>query len=64
MIQNDFVAMRKEYNASAEDLHALLILSRMVGKLQGKPILDAQAWNEAKRMEEDRRRRVSLLPRK
>lgn len=64
MIQNDFVEMRRNFNATAEDLHCLLILSRMMGILQGKKVLDTNVWNEAKRMEEDRRCRIELLPKK
>lgn len=64
MIQNDFVEMRRNFNATADDLHSLLILSRMMGILQGKQVLDTNIWNEAKRMEEERRRRVELLAKK
>lgn len=64
MIQNDFVAMRQDFNASAEDLHSMLILSRMLGIIQGKVVLDEQSWNDAKQMEQERRKRVSVIPSK
>lgn len=64
MIQNDFVNMRRDFNATAEDLHALLILSRMLGIIQGKSSLDADCWTQAKQMEEERRKRINQLPKK
>lgn len=64
MIQNDFVEMRKEFNATADDLHSMLILSRMLGIIQNKTILDAESWNQAKQMEAKRRHRIELLPKK
>lgn len=62
MIQEDFVEMRRSFNASADDLHMMLILSRMLGIIQGKKTLDAESWNQAKLMEAERRKRVELLP--
>lgn len=64
MIQDDFVIMRKDYNASADDLHTMLILSRMIGILHGKTSLDTESWNEAKRLERARRERVNVIPSK
>lgn len=64
MIQNDFVEMRKTFSATADDLHSMLILSRMLGIIQNKTILDADSWNQAKQMEEERRRRIDLLSKK
>lgn len=46
MIQEDFLEMRRSFNASADDLHMMLILSRMLGIIQGKTTLDAQSWNQ------------------
>lgn len=62
MIQEDFIEMRRSFNASADDLHMMLILSRMLGILQGKTILDDQSWNRAKAMESERRTRIEALP--
>lgn len=64
MIQNDFVEMRRTFNATADDLHSMLILSRMLSIIQGKSILDADSWNQAKRLEEERRKRIKELPKK
>lgn len=64
MIQNDFVEMRKSFNATAEDLHSMLILSRMLGIIGSKTTLDAECWSRAKQMEEERRKRISSLPKK
>lgn len=62
MIQEDFIEMRRSFNASADDLHMMLILSRMLGIIQGKKILDTESWNRAKAMEAERRRRIEALP--
>lgn len=62
MIQDDFIEMRRLFNASADDLHMLLILSRMLGIIQGKKLLDAESWNQAKSMEMERRKRIDALP--
>ncbi|XP_031627150.1 mini-chromosome maintenance complex-binding protein [Contarinia nasturtii] len=62
MIQEDFIEMRRTFNASADDLHMMMILSRMLGIIQGKKMLDAQSWNQAKTMESERRKRVEALP--
>lgn len=62
MIQEDFIEMRRSFNASADDLHMMLILSRMLGIIQGKKSLDAQPWNQAKMMEAERRKRIEVLP--
>lgn len=64
MIQDDFVEMRRKFNANADDLHSMLILSRMLGILQGKTMLDAQCWSQAKQMEEERRERITELSKK
>lgn len=58
MIQSDFVEMRRDFNATADDLHMLLILSRMLGIIQGKTTLDSELWSQAKAMENERRQRI------
>lgn len=58
MIQDDFIEMRRSFNASANDLHTMLILSRMLGIIQGKKVLDGESWNQAKAMETERRKRI------
>lgn len=62
MIQDDFISMRQDFNATAEDLHIMLIISRLLGLLQGKTTLDEESWNRAKSMESERRKRVDALP--
>lgn len=63
MIQNDFVEMRKADSViSADDLHSLLVLSRLLAIARGKEMLDKESWNLAKDMETKRRQRVSELP--
>lgn len=62
MIQEDFIEMRRSFNATADDLHTMLILSRMLGIIRGKKILDTESWNQAKMMETERRKRIESLP--
>lgn len=64
MIQNEFVEMRRTFNATADDLHAMLILSRMMGIIQGKTKLDTECWSQAKQMDQERRHRISCLRKK
>lgn len=63
MIQNDFVEMRKTNSVTgADDLHALLVLSRLLAIARGKQMLDKESWEMAKEMETKRRQRVAELP--
>ncbi|XP_065361281.1 mini-chromosome maintenance complex-binding protein [Calliphora vicina] len=63
MIQNDFVEMRKADSVTnADDLHSLLVLSRLLAIAHGKDILDKESWNMAKEMETKRRQRINDLP--
>lgn len=64
LIQNDFVEMRRSFNANADDLHTMLILSRMLGIIQSKSVLDAECWTQAKQLEQERRRRINALSEK
>lgn len=64
MVENSFVEMRKDFNATADDLHSMLILSRMLGIIANKPALDAESWDRATEMESERRKRVNLLAKK
>lgn len=61
MIQDDFIEMRRTFNATVDDLHTMLILSRMLGILRGKNALDANSWNQAKSMESERRSRIEAI---
>lgn len=57
-IQTDFLEMRRSFNATADDLHIMLVLSRLLGIIQGNKMLDAKSWNQAKTMEVERRDRI------
>uniref|UniRef100_A0A1A9X0J6 Mini-chromosome maintenance complex-binding protein n=1 Tax=Glossina brevipalpis TaxID=37001 RepID=A0A1A9X0J6_9MUSC len=63
MIQNDFVKMRKiNSTTSCDDLHILLVLSRLLAIARGKKVLDKESWELAKTMEEQRKQRAMKLP--
>lgn len=64
IIQNDFLRMRKEVDASAEDLHSLLVLARLLGLSRGKVSLDSESWEHAKELEQERKRRVEMFAKK
>ncbi|XP_034254053.1 mini-chromosome maintenance complex-binding protein [Thrips palmi] len=59
--QEDFVAMRQVggRSVSADDLHLLLVLARLVSLSHGEKVVSLSAWEEAKRMEEERKQRLS-----
>ncbi|XP_055530968.1 mini-chromosome maintenance complex-binding protein [Wyeomyia smithii] len=61
IIQNDFIQMRKEFDASADDLHSLLVLARLIGLSRGKKMLDRECWEYAKQLERERKRRTDLF---
>uniref|UniRef100_U5EXQ7 Mini-chromosome maintenance complex-binding protein n=1 Tax=Corethrella appendiculata TaxID=1370023 RepID=U5EXQ7_9DIPT len=61
MIQNDFVKMRQDETVTADDLHQLLVLSRLLGLIRGKSALDMESWNHAKELEIERRNRVEMF---
>lgn len=59
MIERDFVTMRESNsNFQAEDLHSLLVLSRLIGKSRGFTKLDTSCWEMAKQMEVERSARL------
>ncbi|EDW03666.1 GH10377 [Drosophila grimshawi] len=63
MIQLDFVDMRKaNVKSSADDLHGLLVLSRLLGIARGKLALDKETWHLATEFESTRRQRLQALP--
>ncbi|XP_034129011.1 mini-chromosome maintenance complex-binding protein [Drosophila guanche] len=63
MIQQDFVDMRKANSKSnADDLHGLLVLSRLLGIARGKDALDKETWQLATEFEAKRRQRLQALP--
>jgi len=62
-VQDDFVSMRQaEQGMTVEDFHALLVLGRLISLSNGRTSLDPQDWEEAKRMEKERKERASTLP--
>ncbi|XP_034474192.1 mini-chromosome maintenance complex-binding protein [Drosophila innubila] len=63
MIQQDFVDMRKaNVKSNANDLHGLLVLSRLLGIARGKQALDKETWHLATEYESKRRQRLQSLP--
>lgn len=61
VIQNDFIQMRKESDATAEDLHSLLVLARLLGLSRGKSSMDRECWEYAKQLELERKNRVAMF---
>ncbi|EDV59158.1 mini-chromosome maintenance complex-binding protein [Drosophila erecta] len=63
MIQQDFVDMRKaNAKINGDDLHGLLVLSRLLGIARGKDTLDKETWQLAREFEAKRRQRIQSLP--
>lgn len=63
MIQQEFVDMRKaNVKSNADDLHGLLVLSRLLGIARGKEALDKETWQLATEFEAKRRQRLQSLP--
>lgn len=59
MIESDFAKIREtNANFQIEDLHALLVLSRLIGVACGKKKLDANSWEIAKNLEFERNARL------
>lgn len=61
IIQNDFIEMRKANDASAEDLHSLLVLARLLGLSRGKNSMDRECWEYAKQLEQERKNRMEMF---
>ncbi|KAK3921244.1 Mini-chromosome maintenance complex-binding protein [Frankliniella fusca] len=59
--QEDFVQMRQTggQNVSADDLHLLLVLARLLSLSNGEKIVSLEAWEQAKAMEAERKLRIS-----
>ena len=58
VIENDFVKMREEFKLQVEDLHSLIVISRLVGISKGLKKLDLPAWEIAKILERERVQRL------
>ncbi|KAH8411934.1 hypothetical protein KR222_002799 [Zaprionus bogoriensis] len=62
-IQQHFVEMRRaNVKSNADDLHGLLVLSRLLGISRGKQALDKETWHLATEYEAKRRQRLQALP--
>lgn len=59
LVQKEFVNMRQKGNVTADDLHSLLVLARLVTISQGKTIMDADSWKKACSLEKQRKSRIS-----
>lgn len=64
MIEDDFVQMRRERSATADDLHSLIVLSRLIALCRGKTSLSGELWQHAKSLEDERRKRIVSIPNK
>ncbi|KAG4068450.1 hypothetical protein HA402_004790 [Bradysia odoriphaga] len=62
IIENDFVEMRREHGATPDDLHALIVLSRLIALCRGKTSLTGDLWQHAKSLEAERRKRIASIP--
>lgn len=61
MIEQDYVKMRQDRNATVEDLHKLLVFSRLLGKASGETVLSREFWEDAKNSEEERLERIQAV---
>lgn len=63
-VESDFVASRQNAGnrMTADDLHSMLVLSRLLSLSRGVSTMTADVWNDVKAMEAERRRRVEHLP--
>lgn len=59
LVQNEFVKMRQKGTVTADDLHNLLILARLLCISEGKITLDEECWKKACKLEEDRKSRIT-----
>lgn len=64
MIENDFVEMRRKSGATADDLHSLIVLSRLIALCRGRTSLSGELWQHAKSLETERRKRIASIPNK
>lgn len=61
-MEEDFIEMRSKSDddnpVTADDLHRLLVLARLVSLSRGLDTLNKECWDITKRMEAERLRRV------
>lgn len=58
MIEADFAKMREDRNLDVEELHSLMVVSRLIGISEGRGKLDETAWSTAKGLEVERLSRI------
>lgn len=60
--QEDFVEMRQAggQTVSADDLHLLLVLARLISLSHGEKVVSLSSWDKAKKMERERKSRIHL----
>jgi len=62
-VQDDFVSMRQtDQGITMEEFHSLLVLGRLVSLSFGRSTLTPGDWEDAKRMERERKERAASLP--
>lgn len=59
LIQQEFVELRQKRNITADDLHHLLVLTRLVSMSEGKTVPDEECWRKACKLEEKRTERIA-----
>ncbi|XP_063702955.1 mini-chromosome maintenance complex-binding protein [Culicoides brevitarsis] len=63
MIQNAFVEMRRDNEkVTADDLHSLLVLSRLMALSRGHGVMSKEIWDATMALEAERKERVAQLP--
>ncbi|XP_037068663.1 mini-chromosome maintenance complex-binding protein-like [Pollicipes pollicipes] len=62
-VQQEFVSWRQQAGGQvkAEDLHQLLVLARLLSLSRGQTELTEEVWQEARRLDEQRRQRAERL---
>lgn len=58
VVQEEFVRMRQNSNITAEDLHGLLVLARLICLSEGNGQLNVSCWRKACEMEAKRKARL------
>lgn len=64
-VENDFVEERRAHGhaaMTANDLHSMLVLGRLMSLSLGHKTLTANTWQRVKQMEKERKERVAHLP--
>lgn len=59
IIENEFVDMRRQYTTTADDLHELLVVTRLICMSEGKNRIDNESWTKACHLEQERKARIT-----